>query len=78
MSCCNSFFLILSLKVSWIETFSSLKLKVLRSSCSNYFFRVKCKQQQVLAVLSDLSAEISEKYIAEEVSLNAKQQGFIY
>lgn len=38
----------------------------------------KCKQQQVLAVLSDLPADISEKYIAEEVSLKAKQQGFKY
>lgn len=32
----------------------------------------KCKQQQVLAVLSDLPADISEKYIAEEVSFESE------
>lgn len=38
----------------------------------------KCKEQQLLAVLSDLPADISENYIAKEVSLKAKQQGFKY
>ena len=38
----------------------------------------KYKEQQVMAVLSDLPADISEKYITEEVSLKAKQQGFKY
>lgn len=38
----------------------------------------KCKEQQILAVLSDLSANLSEIYTAEKVSLKAKQQCFKY
>lgn len=56
--------------------FTSRMLRLDKHRCIK--MAAKCKEQQLFAVLSDLPANISENYIAEEVSLKAKQQGLKY